>query len=135
MANLEKRLEGMELLPPVLSCLLTKDKETGRWGGHCLDFDIVTSGLDEDLAWENLKQVVRLHVENCFTHWQLGLKRSASQERWQVFNRLRDPNKPFRQEKIHFDLVAPPLPDEQWMAAFALPEGTDCGHIESVAVQ
>ena len=44
-------------------------------------------------------------------------------------------DKPFRQEKIHFDLVAAPVPDEQWMKAFALPEGVDCGHTESTAVQ
>lgn len=134
MTNSDNTLEGTEIIPPVLSCLLTKDKETGRWIGHCLDFDIVTSGLDDDLAWKNLKEVVTLHVENCFTHWQPGLRRSASQERWQVFNRLCDPAKPFRQEKIHFHLVAAPIPDEQWMKAFSLPEGID-GNIESTAVQ
>ena len=72
-------------IPKILSCLLTLDKETGRWNGHCLDFDIVTSGVDEDEAWQNLKAVVRLHVEECFNKWPDGLKRTASQERWNCF--------------------------------------------------
>lgn len=133
MLNTEKRLEGTELIPSVLSCLLAKDAETGRWLGHCLDFDIVTSGLDQDKAWQNLKEVVRLHVEQCFTNWPLGLSRGASQETWKILNDLVDPSKPFRQEKIHLNLVAP-TQEDQWMKAFAL-EGVECGKTEGAAIQ
>jgi hypothetical protein len=94
------------MIPNVLRCLLTKDPATGRWNGHCLDFNIATSGKDPDRAWKNLRAVVRLHVEHCFTHWQDGLKSRAHQADFTLFDALAQ-QQHFRSEKITFDLVAP----------------------------
>jgi len=93
-------------IPEVLRCLLTRDVETGRWIGHCLDFDIVTSGRDPEIAWMNLKAVVRAHVESCFTHWQKGLTFKASDEDIAIFEALKKHQR-FRSDKIEFKLLAP----------------------------
>jgi hypothetical protein len=112
-------------IPDVLRCLLTPDVETGRWLGHCLEFDIVTSGKDPDSAWKNLKAVVRLHVEHCFTNWQEGLTEfRASDEEIAVFEALKE-RQLFRSDKITFTLI-PPQKDELhplWMQGVELSEG------------
>jgi hypothetical protein len=97
--------QAESLIPEVLRCLLTKDVQTGRWLGHCLDFDIVTSGKDEDSAWNNLKAVVRAHVESCFTHWQDGLKFKASSQEIALFEALKEKQELFRSDKIEFRLT------------------------------
>jgi len=137
MSSVAIPLDGVEILPKVLSCLLTKDAETGRWIGHCLDFDIVTSGLNQDSAWSNMKEVVRLHVEQCFTNWHPGLKIRAKQDRWDIFESLEKSEMPFRQDKIEFDLVAPAVDDLHalWLKALAPFEGSCHGKIETAQVQ
>ena len=92
------------------SMLMTKDEATGRWNGHCLDFDIATSGKDPDRAWKNLRAVVRLHVEHCFTHWQEGLTFKACAAEIDLFDRLMAKQQTFRSEKITFDLAPPKRP-------------------------
>lgn len=130
-------------IPKVLSCLLTPDEETGRWNGHCLDFDIVTSGLNEDAAWANLKAVVKNHVEECFVKWPKGLEHTASQDRWKCFQNLTEQEKqnPFRQEKIHFNLPEPSesdyerVNDELWIKGLQfLPKGIFWGHAATASV-
>src|SRR4029077_4276169 len=94
-------------IPDVLSCLLTRDAETGRWLAHCLDLDLITSGKDEDAAWSNLKGVLRAHVESCFTHWQEGLTFRASREEFDLFEKLKATQQNFRSDKIEFRLTPP----------------------------
>lgn len=98
--------EKQSTIPRILSCLLSEDGQTKRWLAHCLDFDLVTSGNDEDQAWKNLKSVVRLHVEQCFTHWPDGLGTKASKENWAIFESLHLQQDMMRTEKITFKLVA-----------------------------
>jgi hypothetical protein len=120
-----------EMIPKVLRCLLTEDPETGRWNGHCLEFDLATSGIDPDQAWNNLRAVVRLHVENCFTHWQEGLKFRASAEEVALFELLKKQEQPFRSEKITFNLVPPQRPEELlaplWIQGIELEQGANTG--------
>ncbi|HVB55851.1 MAG TPA: hypothetical protein VNE63_05380 [Candidatus Acidoferrales bacterium] len=114
------------LIPSVLSCLLTEDKETRRWNGHCLDFDIATSGKDPDRAWRNLRAVVRLHVEHCFTHWQKGLTFRASRDEISLFVALKRAQQPVRSEKITFELAPPPTQEHLsslWIEGIELTEG------------
>lgn len=94
-------------IPDVLRCFLFEDAATKRWVAHCLDFDIVTSGKDEDLAWSNLKSVVRLHVEHCFTHWQEAFKKRAPDEDFVRFETLSQQQPLARTDKISFKLVPP----------------------------
>ncbi len=114
--------EETSLVPPMISCLLRKDKETGRWEGHCLNFDIVTSGSTEEIAWENLKKVVRRHVEQCFTDWRPGLQRRAAECHWEEFETLKLKGIQFRQDKLSLYLVKPKEDDEHWLRALASPE-------------
>jgi predicted RNase H-like HicB family nuclease len=102
-------------MPKKFSCLLSPDMETGRWNGHCLDFDIATSGKDEESAWQNLKLIVRYHIEDCFEKWPEGLSRTASQDRWKRFEFLRAKGGMFRQDKIHLNLVTP-TEDDLWIS-------------------
>jgi len=95
------------IIPDVLSCLITHDAATNRWLGHCLDFDLITSGKTADAAWEHICGVVKVHVENCFTHHQDGLRFRAGKQHWDLFSALKKKSNLFRQEKITLRLVRP----------------------------
>ena len=103
----------------VLSCLLSIDEQTGRWLAHCLDFDLMTSAKTQDAAWENLRKVVRVHVEHCFTFHQDGLKLEAEPHEWEDFRRIEDQlkadNMPIRTEKITLKLTPPKPCGEIWI--------------------
>lgn len=100
-------------LPERIRCLLDQDDQTGAWIGHCLDFDLVTSGESPDLAWNNLKSVVKLHIEHCFTHDQNGLDfHRAPDEDFALFEKLTNDHRLFRSDKINLNLVAPKAPDQ-----------------------
>jgi hypothetical protein len=125
------------IIPKVLRCLLQADPETGRWNGHCLDLDLATSGKDPDQAWLNLRAVVRLHVEHCFTHWQDGLKFRATPDEIAVFEAL-EKHQPVRREKMTFNLVPPQTREELpslWIEAAEIDEGVGRGAPELAAVQ
>lgn len=125
------------LIPDTLRCLLTLDRETERWNGHCLDLDIVTSGKDAEQAWQNLRAVVRLHVEHCFTNWQEGLKFRASGEEISVFDAL-SAKHPMRREKITFNLVPPQKAEEPpplWIEAVEDEGGVLVGSASCAPVQ
>lgn len=122
MHNVNMDQEETSVVPSVISCLLRKDKQTERWEGHCLDFDIVTSGSSEDIAWNNLKKVVRRHVEQCFNDWQPGLQRRAAQCHWNEFEDLHKKKVKFRQDKLSLCLVKPREDGEHWLRALAFPE-------------
>jgi|SRR5580658_7682214 hypothetical protein len=95
------------VIPDVLSCLLSQDGETKFWIGHCLNFDLVTSGKDPDSAWENLRAVIKTHVEHCFTHHPEGLSFKAPEGDWTLFDALKTKQPLMRTEKITLRLVAP----------------------------
>jgi hypothetical protein len=136
MSSQSEILDETVSIPDVLSCLLVHDAETKRWNGHCLDFDIVTSGLNADAAWANLKEVVKLHIEQCFTNWQEGLKRRARQECWDLFERLERSEKLFRQDRIELDLVAPKHDEfEFWMKALVPLEVCGNGKVKAAPLQ
>lgn len=113
-------IREVPVVPHPLSCLLFVDRETKRWVAHCLDFDLATSGIDEDAAWDNLKSVVRLHVEHCFTHFHDAFERKASTSEFARFETVRKNQREFRSEKISFKLVPPSAPDVPalWMHGF-----------------
>lgn len=100
-----------DIIGKVLSCLLSKDERTGRWLAHCLDFDLMTSAKTQDTAWENLRKVVRVHIEHCFTFHQDGLKLEAEPQEWSDFknieHRLKAEELPIRTEKITLKLNPP----------------------------
>jgi len=91
----------------VLSCVLWRDADTSRWLGHCLDFDVATSGRTEDEAWANLRDIVRAHIEHCFTHHRDGLRLTASDQEWKTFRFLKGRQPMLRSEKITLRLVPP----------------------------
>jgi hypothetical protein len=115
-----------QLIPEVLRCLLQHDQETGRWNGHCLDLDLATSGETSEVAWKNLRAVVRLHIEHCFTNWQEGLKFCASDSEIAVFEALKA-KQPVRSEIIQLNLVPPkdrrPSMPALWIQAVEDKEG------------
>ncbi len=99
-------------IPKRISCLLDEDEQAGVWVGHCLDFDLVTSGDTPDIAWTNLKSVVKLHIEHCFTHNRGALcAHQASDEDFEVFKKICK-TELFRSDKIRLNLVAPKPPDQ-----------------------
>src|ERR1700721_2415759 len=104
-------LQEKDINGKVLSCLLSKDEQTGRWLAHCLDFDLLTSAKTEDTAWENLRKVVRVLIEHCFTFHKGGLKLEAEPHEWADFKRIEKrllaDGVPIRTEKITLKLLTP----------------------------
>src|SRR5580698_6724531 len=107
------------MLPDTIKCLLHLDTDSGAWIGHCLDFDIVTSGRTEEMAWTHLKSVVKLHIEHCFTHDHDGLGRHrASAFLFNEFDAAVSSNEDFWSDRIRLNLVAPkqqPAQDSFWI--------------------
>jgi predicted RNase H-like HicB family nuclease len=102
-------------LPESISCMLHLDTESGAWVSRCLDFDLVTSGKTEKESWANLKSVVKLHIEHCFTNNRgaLSLHR-ADDEDFALFRKMTETGNNFWSDKIELNLVAPPpkVPDQ-----------------------
>ena len=93
-------------LPDEICCILHHDMDSGAWVSRCLDFDLVTSGETEEGAWNNLKSVVKLHVEHCFTHNHAALSRyRATDEEFAFFEALASRSR-FWSDKIKLNLVA-----------------------------
>ena len=73
-------------IPRMVKCLLSHDRSTGLWIGHCLDFDIITSAPTEEKVWEALKHVVVVHIESCLADdFPEGLAKIAPPEAWIAF--------------------------------------------------
>ena len=73
-------------LPKSLTCLLSRDRESDMWVSHCLDFDLITSGIDEDDAWFGMQDAVKSHVESCFEdNFEAGLAKRATPDEWREF--------------------------------------------------
>jgi predicted RNase H-like HicB family nuclease len=90
-----------------IRCLLNSDPASGRWVAHCLDFDLVTSGKTDEAAWTNIKAVVKLHIEHCFTHDNDGMfKHRVDQELIDSFDAGKGLTEVWS-DKIRLNLVAP----------------------------
>jgi len=94
-------------IPDTIKCFLRPDNESGSWVGHCLDFDLVTSGKTEEIAWTHLKAVVKLHIEHCFTHDHSGVGRHrAPQAFFDQFDQAVSQKGDFWSDRINLNLVA-----------------------------
>jgi predicted RNase H-like HicB family nuclease len=125
-------------IPDVLSCLLAHDESTNRWTGHCLDFDIVTSGKSVDSAWENLRAALTLHVEHCFTHHHRGLNHKAPQRDWDLFCALKKQQHFIRTEPITLRLILPQVVEMPplWVQGVESTTGSAvCGKTSTASVQ
>jgi predicted RNase H-like HicB family nuclease len=94
----------------MLSCLMGKDAETGLFLGHCLNFDLVTSGKTEDEAWQNLKTIIKAHFEYCYANYPDGLRMSATVDEWKNFAHRLETGGQSVVEKLEIEL-RPPLPE------------------------
>jgi hypothetical protein len=73
-------------LPKNFHCLTFHDQSTNLWINHCLDFDIVTSGMSEEDAWSGIKQALKSHVENCVgDDFMSGVSTRGNAEKWRIF--------------------------------------------------
>ena len=115
----------------VLSCLSSKDKETGMYISHCLNFDIMECGKTEEEAWQNVKHAVKYYIEHCYQNFQEGLQQDAGREKWVEFaEAAKHAGKAPRMETIEIEL-RPPLPENEvpvWMQGVEV-DGTQCNHI------
>jgi predicted RNase H-like HicB family nuclease len=120
-----------------LSCLLQRDAETATFVGHCLDYDLLECGKTEDDAWDNLKIVIKRHIEFCAARSAEGLNRQAKKERWDAFYEAiqRNPNS-LRIETIEIDLSAS-LPEneiEMWIQMATIQEAINARRCPSPVV-
>lgn len=114
----------------LLSCLSSRDQETGMYLSHCLNFDIMECGKTAEEAWQNLKISVKSYVEHCYTNYQEGLIEAAPQEKWDEFAAAATRRAP-RMEQIEIEL-RPPLPEHEspvWMQGVVLADGPQCNHV------
>lgn len=116
---------------PVLSCLTSRDEETGLFLSHCLTYDLMEFGKTPDEAWENLKLCIKHYIEQCYTNYPEGLSASASREEWTAYiEELKNTKIPLRIDEITLELK-PPLPDYEfpiWMEGVSENVGS-CTHV------
>lgn len=117
----------------VLSCLKGRDDETGLYVAHCLDFDLVESGPTPERAWENLKLVIKHHIEYCYTSDPKGLTISAEAHYWKQFASLMGTSAASDRviESISIDLK-PPLPAADvpvWIHGVTTWQNLNCEHL------
>lgn len=102
----EQRVNG-------LSCLIEKDKETGVFIGHCLNYNIMECGGSVDEAYENLKLVLKHHIEFCHSRYPAGLTRQAPKEDWDKFYiALQENRESLVVDRIEIEPL-PPLPEHE----------------------
>ena len=95
-------------------CIVEKDADTGVFVSHCLNYDLMECGPTSDRAWENLKIVVKNHIEYCYTSYQPGLNRRAKEEDVDRFFRLLQENPgALVVDKIELHLKPPSLPEQE----------------------
>lgn len=115
-----------------LSCLVTRDKVTRSYIGHCLDYDLMECGADAETAWKNLKNVIKRQLEHSNQTKAAVINRQARKECWDAFFEamMRNPGN-LKVETIDIDLPAP-LPENEigiWLQKFTLEEfwnGSSC---------
>ena len=97
-----------------LFCLVWKDEKIGVFVSHCLNYDLMECGPTADVAWDNLKFVMKNHVEYCYTSYQQGLKRKAGKKDWDRFFHLLERNPgSLTVDKIELELKPPSLPEQE----------------------
>ncbi|HLJ88764.1 MAG TPA: hypothetical protein VKZ53_18240 [Candidatus Angelobacter sp.] len=104
-------------LPKSLSCLLSHDRQTGLWVNHCLDFDLVTSGISEDQAWNSMKAVLQAHIESCLAdNFIDGFSKRANIDAWVAFAQQFTLGN-FRSERLRFHLGrnSSPASSDLWL--------------------
>lgn len=68
-----------------IACLTWRDKDTGVFISHCLNYDLMQCGDTMDEAWLNLKAAMKHHIEYCWSRYPNGLRRQANKDSWQRF--------------------------------------------------
>lgn len=116
----------------VLNCLIERDEETKLYISHCLNYDLMESGVTADQAWRNLKMAVKQYIEYCHFYNSEGFLKSASAEEWARFAEvLRTCGTVSRVEEIEIDLHTPSLGQEfpVWMQGVDT-DGADCSNVQ-----
>src|ERR1700757_208471 len=54
-------------------CLVSKDRNTGTYIAHNLDFNLMASAPDQETAWERLKMSLKVFYEHCHEFVPKGL--------------------------------------------------------------
>ena len=98
-----------------LSCLTWRDPQSSVYISHCLNYDLKETGANLEESWQNLKIVMKHHIEHCYSRYPQGLRRSASKECWQEFylalqKQLQENPQGVVVEKLDIDPL-PPLPE------------------------
>jgi len=96
--------------PLTLPCLIEWDEGTKLFVGHCLTFDLVsTSPRASREAFDNLKHLIKLHIEYSYTHHQAGLSVTADESEWNRWRDLVNSGKVCKQavEQIEVTLTEP----------------------------
>jgi predicted RNase H-like HicB family nuclease len=70
-------------VPQYLPCTIEHDEDTGLYVGHCLTYDLVSTAKAPREAIDNLKSLIKLHVEYCYTHYKQGFTVTADNADWQ----------------------------------------------------
>lgn len=96
-----------------LAVLTQKDEDSGAFVAHCLNYDLMECGNTPEIAWQNIKIVIKAQVEHCYTYDKAGLQRVAKQEEWDKFYEAvqKYPNS-VKVEQIQIELK-PPLPEHE----------------------
>lgn len=126
--------KGVEISNQSLSCLTYLDESTGVFISHCLNYDLMDCGPTCDVAWQNLKIVMKNHIEFCYTNYPEGLMRKpARREKWDIFfNALRANPKDLIVEKMELELKPPSLPERElefWIQR--VQSGRDCADVQA----
>lgn len=91
-----------------LHIAVRQDKDSGAFVAHCLTLDLMECGNTPESAWQNLKGVIKAHLEYCYTHNQQGQERSAAQEDWdRYYESIRRNPEDVRVEQIQIELRPP----------------------------
>jgi len=105
--------------PYNLSCLVWRDEPSGMYVGHCLNYDLMESGPSSEITWDRLKNVLKNHIEYCYTSHREGLRRAASQDAWNYFfTSVKNNPNGLVVEKLDLELREPSLPEydlEMWV--------------------
>jgi len=70
-------------VPQYLPCIIERDTETSLFVGHCLTYDLVSTSKVFREAIDNLKALIKLHIEYSYTHYKEGLTVTADDADWQ----------------------------------------------------
>ena len=97
-----------DLAHQLLPCLIEKNYETDLFVGHCLTFDLVATGKTSKEADKNLNNLIKHHIEYCYTHYREGFKVTADREDWEHFKKTVNEKKlTSRIEVINVSFVEP----------------------------